>query len=71
MSPCPWYFFATETTKRRLARTSLWRASGLALLDALGEVHFLLRLQQGDLPDLLEVLVQHALLAGDVHRATG
>src|SRR5690606_6332954 len=26
-SPWPWYFFATETTKRRLARTSLWSAT--------------------------------------------
>ena len=39
----------------------------LALLDTLREVHLLLRLQKRDLPNLLEVLVQHALLARDVH----
>src|SRR5690606_29672129 len=41
----------------------------VALLDPAGEFDLLLRLEQGDLPNLLEVLVQQALLAGDVHRS--
>src|SRR5690606_21077715 len=41
----------------------------VALFDPAGELDLLLGLEQGDLPNLLEVLVQHALLAGDVHRS--
>jgi hypothetical protein len=44
---------------------------GVALPDALGEVDLHGRRQERNLADLLEVLVQHALLAGDVHAASG
>ena len=37
------------------------------LLDPLGEFDLLLGRQERGLPDLLEILVQHPLTAGDVH----
>ena len=40
----------------------------VALLDLLGELDLLVGRQERDLPDLLEILVQHPLTAGDVHR---
>ena len=40
----------------------------VTLLDLLREVDLLVGGQERDLPDLLEILVQHPLTAGDVHR---
>src|SRR5690606_16446289 len=43
----------------------------VALLDPACELDLLLRREQGDLPDLLEVLVEHPLGAGHVHGRRG
>ena len=74
-TPWFWYFLATETTKRRLLRTSLSSASGSPSPDALRERDFFLLRNQRITADLSQILVQRALverwatLAGpDLHR---
>ena len=61
-TPWFWYFLATETTKRRLLRTSLSSASASPDADPLRERDLFLLRDQRVLADLAEVLVQRALV---------
>ena len=53
--PRPEYFFAMDTTRRRLASVRLVLGGLIALGDALGQLDLLVGGQQLDLADLLEI----------------
>ena len=61
-TPWFWYFFATETTKRRLERTSLSSASWSPSRMLLREPHFFFARDQRIRADVAQVLIERAFV---------